>query len=168
MIIRQGKKVYIKQPTFEELDYVTKLWADYDTMKDIGGPVVFEESEQKRWYEAMVHPGNGRHFYCLICDLSGQPVGEVSFHRFDKETGSAEFNVKVKHEHRGKGYGKEAVLLLLDYYFNDFGGTVMTDPMAIHNVEGQKVMLGLGFEHAFSEGDVFMVKITKEKYNSII
>ena len=36
-----GKDVYIKQPEFEELEFVSKLWGDEETMKDIGGTFNF-------------------------------------------------------------------------------------------------------------------------------
>lgn len=167
MSIKKGRSIYIRQPEFEELEFVAALWADHETMRAVGGPIVFARDRWKAWYESMVEPGDGKNFYCLIFNKSNKPVGEVSFHRYDKSSGTAELNVKVLHRYRGKAYGKEAVLLLLDYYFNEFGGEIITDTVAINNTGGQKVLLNLGFEHEMSNEEVFLVKMTKEKYTSI-
>lgn len=167
-ILRKSKLIYIRQPRFEELEFVARLWADADTMKDVGGPIAFERERWEAWYERMVEPGDGRNFYCLIFNKNNKPLGEVSFHRYDRASGTAELNVKVHYKHRGKGYAKEAVMLILDCYFHDFGGDVITDAIAKNNINGQRVLLNLGFEHVVSDEEVFLVKMTKEKYNSIV
>lgn len=168
MALRKGKTIVIRQPKLEELEFVAALWADESIMRDVGGPIAFTRDRWQPWYEKMVEPGDGKNFYCLVFNKSGRPVGEVSFHRYVRETGTAELNVKILHKHRGKGYGKEAVLLLLDCYFNDFGGEVITDAVAINNTGGQRVLLNLGFEHVMSDEEVFLVKMTKEKYINIV
>ncbi len=165
--LRKGKLAYIRQPKLDEFKYIAELWADYETMKDVGGNIVFEQSRWNSWYEKMIEPGDGKNFYCLIFNRNNKPVGEVSFHRYNRETGSAELNIKVQHEHRSKGYGKEAVLMLLDYFYNEFGGEEIRDAIAINNKNGQNMLMQMGFEHNFSDNEVFMVKMTKEKYNSI-
>jgi hypothetical protein len=58
--------VYLKQPAFHELDFVQWLWADHETMQDVGGPVALEDHRKAAWYEKVVQPAGGRHFYCLI------------------------------------------------------------------------------------------------------
>ena len=107
---RNGKKVYIKQPDWAELEFVSTLWADEDTMKDIGGVYSFSESKWEMFYNKMVYPGDGKNFYCLIYEaLEDKPVGEVSFHGYDCVTKSARFNIKVLYSERRKGYGEEAL-----------------------------------------------------------
>lgn len=76
---RIGRLIYIKTPSFEELDFTTKLWADYDTMRDVGGPIIFEDSRKKDWYNRMISGKGGNDFYRLIYKLNDESVGEVSF-----------------------------------------------------------------------------------------
>ncbi|MBU5437146.1 hypothetical protein KQI42_03935 [Tissierella sp. MSJ-40] len=38
---KTGSHIYIKQPTCEELDSISLLWADEETMKDVGGSIIF-------------------------------------------------------------------------------------------------------------------------------
>ncbi|MCB5239897.1 GNAT family N-acetyltransferase [Niallia circulans] len=100
-----GKNIYIKQPEWKELAFV-------------------------EWYRRMVQPTDKRNLYYLIYTYEDIPVGEVSFQRFDKEKGLAELNVKIAYKYRKKGYAKEAISLLLNYYFYEFNGEVMVDRVA--------------------------------------
>ncbi|MFR3910919.1 MAG: hypothetical protein ACLTYB_07105 [Clostridium paraputrificum] len=47
LYMREGKRIYIKQPILEELEFVASLWSDEETMKDIGGVFHFLEVSGK-------------------------------------------------------------------------------------------------------------------------
>lgn len=160
--MKKGKLIYIRKPEFNELDYVSLLWADEDTMKDVGGAIQFPEERRKGWYSKMVYPADGRNFYCLIYNMEDIPVGEVSFHRYNIENKTAEFNVKVQSKYRHRGYGKEAIKLMLDYYFFEFGGEVMMDDVI--NVNGQKALAKFGFEILSRSRESILFRMTKERY----
>jgi RimJ/RimL family protein N-acetyltransferase len=72
-------------------------------------------------------------------------VGEVSFHRLDRETLTAELNIKVLASERGHGHGRRALHRFLEYFFNEFGGLVMTDNIAPGNTQGQALLAAAGF-----------------------
>lgn len=161
-----GKKVYLRPPTYKELVYIKWLWSDPDTMKEVGGPIELSDDEADKWYSRMINPGNDRNFYCLIFNRKDEPVGEVSFHRYNHNTKAAEFNIKIAHKHRGEGYSFEAIHLILKYYFYEFGGEIMKDRVALENIAGQKILEKFGFEHdsnAEKEG-AYVLKITKEQF----
>ncbi|GFP76878.1 GNAT family N-acetyltransferase [Clostridium fungisolvens] len=159
---RDGKLVYIKQPKFEELNYVKKLWCDYETMKDVGGVFAFQEDKWGNFYKKMVMPTDGKNFYCLIFNKEDIPVGEVSFHGYDSATKIARFNLKVESSHRGQGYGAEATKLILEYFFYEFGGLVIMD--TVSNKKSQESFLKLGFEAVARHGNDITFKLTKEKF----
>lgn len=161
----KGKNVTLRKPSFEELEYVAWLWADEETMKDSGGPIKFQEKEKKRWYERMVSPSNGKHFYCLIFNEEDKPVGEVSFHQYDKIAKTAEFNIKIANKERRKGYASEAAKLMLDYYFNTWNGEIMRYSIPNSHIEGQEALLRFGFEKVYSTEKEFLVAFTKGKFN---
>ncbi|MGB9801328.1 MAG: GNAT family N-acetyltransferase [Arcobacter sp.] len=166
-IIKKGENIYIRLPKYEEIAYISKLWSDVDTTGEVGGPFFLPEDKVSSWFQKMVHPTDGRNFYCLIFNNKDEPVGEVSFHRFDDLTKTAELNIKIESKHRGKGYAKEALFLLLDYYFNEFGGEIMIDPVLLSNKKAQKMLLSFGFEYDPSNKEVFLLKITKDMFNKI-
>jgi RimJ/RimL family protein N-acetyltransferase len=159
---RKGNLVYIKQPDFKELDYVAELWWDEETMRDVGGVIPFPLERREAWYRKMVNPTDGKNFYCLIYNFDDIPVGEVSFHRFDEREGKADFNIKVYNKYRGKGYGKEAIQLLLGYYFYNFGGQVIYDNVG--NVNGQKTLQSFGFEVVSEADNEVLFKMTKDRF----
>ena len=159
--------IYIRPPKPEEMDYIIKLWADPLSMAEVGGPVHLTEEQATKWFSRMVSPGSKTVRYFLIFNQSDQPVGEISFHRYDLSTGTAEFNIKVEHCHRGQGYAGKAVPLLLRYFFFDFGGKVMCDPVALDNQPGQKALIKLGFKKDASRQDVCLLKMTKEDFLDI-
>lgn len=159
---RCGNLVYIKQPVFGELEYINELWNDQETMRDVGGVVPFPENKREAWFERMVYPTDGKNFYCLIYSLHNVPVGEVSFHRFDKETGTAEFNIKIQNKHRGKGYAGEAIQMLLSFYFYNFNGQVILDNVA--NENGQRALEKFGFEIVSANSNEVLFKLTKERF----
>lgn len=158
-----GSLVYIKEPTFEELDYVENLWSNIDTTKDLGGP--FQLIDREAFYKRIVYPGDNLNKYFLIYNMDNIPVGEISFRKTEVHSKSAYFNIKVEFHHRNKGYGSAAMDLILDYYFNEYGGEIIDDDIALLNIDGQKALLKYGFSHIPTYKDVFLVRLTKEKFN---
>ena len=157
----------LRTPRLEEMPYIQKLWADPMTMAEVGGPIHLSEEQAQKWYARMITPGSEKNGYFLIFNQNDQPVGEISFHRYDPTSGTAEFNIKIEHCHRGKGYAGKAVPLLLRYFFFDFGGKVMCDPVAFDNQPGKKALIKLGFRQDASRPDVCLLKMTKDEFIDI-
>jgi|GEM_PF-590035 len=161
-----GSLIYIKQPSIEELDYVAKLWNDEKTMKDVGGVINFPLEKRDAWYRKMVQPSDGKNFYCLIFTMENIPVGEVSFHRYNAEEKKADFNIKIQERYRGKGYAKEAMKLMLSYYFYDIGGQIIYDEVI--NKNGQEALEKFGFEALERNDKTILFKLTKERFFKIM
>lgn len=159
---RNGKKVYIKQPEYNELSFVKELWAHKQTMKDIGGVFYFTEEKWDMFYKKMVNPTDGKNFYCLVYDNNDTPIGEVSFHGYDSATKIARFNVKIHYNYRNNGYGEEAVRLLLEYYFTEFGGDMLMDKVS--TLEGERVAQKIGFEEVKKFGNTTIIRISKSGF----
>jgi RimJ/RimL family protein N-acetyltransferase len=163
MILRSEKTI-LRSPSPDDLPYIRKLWADPGTMKDVGGPVVMDEEKSRRWFERMVDPGSATDRYFLICGADGNPLGEASFHRYDPVTKTAELNIKIEAGKRYLGHGPEGLRLLLNYFFGEFGGEMMLDPIAFNNTNGLKAIKRFGFELDYSRKDVFMLKMAKQRF----
>lgn len=159
---RNGKDVYIKQPEFEELEFVSKLWGDEETMKDIGGTFNFSKEKWSNFYKKMIYPTDGKNFYCLIYNLEDEPVGEVSFHGYDSITKLTRFNVKVLNKYRNHGYGEEAVRLLLEYYFFEFGGGIVMDNVS--NPVAIRMLNKIGFQVVRQLKNETTMKLVREDF----
>lgn len=161
---RNGKLVYIKMPKFNELSFVKDLWGDKKNMGDFGGVYSFPKEKWEMFYKKMVNPTDGKNFYCLVYDLMDRPVGEVSFHGYNSATKVARINVKIHYEHRGNGYAKEALTLLLEYYFLEFGGEAIID--SVITDEGKSLLKKIGFEELNNFRNQGTYKLTKKKFLS--
>lgn len=162
---RNGKKVYIKQPEFNELEFVAKLWGDEETMADIGGAYLFPEERWEMFYKKMVSPTDGKNFYCIIYTVRDKAIGEVSFHGYDSATKVARANIKIHHRYRNKGYAEEAIKLLLEYYFLEFGGETIID--TIKTEPAENLFKKVGFENIGNFRNQVTYKINKDKFFSI-
>lgn len=159
---RNGKNIYIKQPDYKDFTFISRLWSDEETMKDIGGIFNFPEDKWKMFYKKMVQPTDGKNFYCLVYTIRDKAVGEVSFHGYDSVTKIARFNLKIHHRYRNKGYGEEALRLLFEYYFLEFGGEMIMDSIPTEN--GVRIAKKLGFQEIREYKDGTKMKITKEDF----
>lgn len=166
MLIR-GHNIYLNIATEEDAEYIKWLWADEKTMAEVGGPVEIDRSRILEWLDEEYSTSNKTSLYLLIYNLSDERIGEVSYRSYNDETKEALFNIKIEYKHRGCGYSKEAIRLMLDHYFNTFGGEVMCDNIALENPGGQQALLNFGFTHDSSEKDVYKVYITKKIFNSL-
>jgi RimJ/RimL family protein N-acetyltransferase len=136
-------------------------------MKPVGGPVLLSDDQAKRWFKHMIDPGRPTERYRLILDDHGDPVGEISFHHLDPNTMTAMFNLKIAHSERGKGYGREAMLIFLNQFFNELGGKEMLDDIAPDNQRGQELLLRFGFERDRSAESGFMIRMTRDQFNRL-
>lgn len=160
---RNGKKVYIKQPDFNELAFVAKLWGDEETMSEIGGAYLFPEDRWDMFYKKMVQPTDGKNFYCLIYTIRDKAIGEVSFHGYDSGAKAARVNIKIHHRYRNKGYGTEALRLFLEYYFFEFGGESIIDN-AVKTESAKKIFKNVGFEVVGKFRTQITHRLTKESF----
>lgn len=61
----------------------------------------------------------GDDFMFVIENLEGCAVGLVICFDCDKRMGTFKYGLFLSDEHKGKGYGSEAVKIMLNYYFNE-------------------------------------------------
>lgn len=159
--------IELSTPSWDDMEYIRWLWGDEETMEPVGGPIQLTDDQALDWFQRIVDPGSPAALYRLIFNEDQQPVGEVSFHQFDPKTGTAMFNLKISSPERGKGYARAAMCIFLNSYFNEHGGHIMLDDVALDNLRGQEVLLQFGFVHDPSKEDVFRVFITEDRFNQL-
>jgi len=165
--VLQGRRIELRPPRPEEMKFVRWLWNDPETMRPVGGAFDLTDQEAHEWFTREINPGRPEDCYCLILTKQGQPVGEISFHHLHRQSMTAEFNLKIAHKERRKGYAKEAMLLFLDYFFNCLKGRVLIDDVALDNKTAQQALLSFGFEYDPKLKDVFRLLMTPERYNTL-
>jgi RimJ/RimL family protein N-acetyltransferase len=164
---QQVSDIELRLPVIGDMQFIRWLWSDSETMGPLGGPIHLTDEQAKRWFTLMIDPGSPTDCYRLIFNHRNEAVGEISFHEFNPDDQTAEFNIKIASTHQGKGYAKKAMIVFLDYYFNQFGGHLLVDDVASDNFRGQNVLLNFGFEHDADIKNVFRLKMTQGRYNEL-
>jgi len=105
-------------------------------------PVTIEAEE--RWYDAAIADA-GRHF--TIYRLDGMiPIGVCDLRDIDHRNRSASLGILIgEEEHRGRGYGGEALTLLLDVGFTVLGLHNISLSTYSYNIAGQRCYARVGF-----------------------
>lgn len=163
-----GKSIYLKEPKITDYEIIKNIWEDEDTMEDVGGVILLPNDKYIMWYEKMIIKGKDRNRYFLIIDkVSNKCLGEISFHRYNINTKTAELNIKILKRFRGQGKAKESLDLLLDYYFNTFKGSIIQDHIGINNINGLNILINYGFEEKYRNKEEILIELTKSKFNKI-
>jgi len=162
--VLRGANVSLTPPRSDDLAFIRTLWCDAETMEAVGGIVDLSQEKAEKWFADKVDPGGPDNCYCLILNEHAEPVGEVSFHRYDPIKRSAGLNIKVLARHRGRGYGKDALVTFLAFFFGPVGGQLMTDNAGLDNRLAQRLLLSSGFEIDDSFKDVCLMVLTKDMF----
>lgn len=103
------------EPNIEDLWFKEKMMSDEQTMSynhAYGGIISFQKEDWGNWYDRWITNNNGKRFYRYIKEQDSF-VGEVAYH-FDEDRQIYITDVIIYAPYRGKGYGREGLLLLCD------------------------------------------------------
>ncbi len=76
----------------------------------------------------------------------GRHIGNITLHYIDKQNNSAEIGILIgEKDYRGRGYGYEAVAVLVAHAFNRLGLHKLTTGMIVGNVASQRMFEKAGF-----------------------
>ena len=128
MLIR-GKRVRLQPATEDHRRMVYEWLAESDITRCMMGPPHFPDHPKPTWeefrdgYEPYFfddsEPELGRCFIIMVDDV---PVGTVSYNEIDKEHRRTELDIWMSCEANcGQGYGTEALQLMYEYLFREYG-----------------------------------------------
>ena len=136
--------IALRTPVWEDMEFVRRLWNDPATMAP-GAPFVMSDEQAREWFARVVEPGSPSDRFCVILGSAGISVGEISYHRLDPRTQTADFNIRVAADERRKGYAHAAMHRFLQDFFLYRGGQMLVDDVALDNPVGQAALLRFGF-----------------------
>jgi len=147
MLKLQGEKIYLGAL---ERDDCKKTWedAEYD-FDNITEPLDIGRSIEKvdEWFEHLKKEHGNSHIWLGIFLKNGTIIGVIHLHDIDKKNRSCYLGMNIsKLENRNKGYGKEAVKLLLEYSFNNYGMERISATTLETNISAQKSLEKSGFK----------------------
>ena len=112
-----GNKVYLSPMNSDDyLKYVEWL-NDYDIAKGINNYTnVVSINSEKEWLANAV---NEKYIFAIICIENDELIGNISLTNVDYINKTAELGIFIGNkDYHSRGYGSEAIMLLLNYAFN--------------------------------------------------
>jgi RimJ/RimL family protein N-acetyltransferase len=177
--IWQGKKVRLRG--FEAEDWELYYEWSKDTEIDrLSGNVIFPASKEyfkKQMAEkAAKSPHQGDDYRFLIENLAGEVVGDINSQMADRRNGTFSFGMGVRREHWRKGYAREAIWLLLRFFFLELGYQKVHSGVYAFNEGSLALHRNLGFTEegrlrrmVYSEGayhDEIVFGMTREEFEA--
>lgn len=89
--------------------------------------------------------------FLAIDDLKGELLGFLSLYEIDWESKKAKLGIYLGYEFTDKGYGTEAIKILLPYYFDKMKFKELHLDVAALNKRAIKCYLNCGFEFVSTE-----------------
>ena len=142
----QGEKIYLAM--LERKDCKT-LWNDFEY--DFDNPteefnIGHSDEKADDWFDEIQKLQGSRNVRLGIYLNDGTVIGDVALQDIDRVNRKCSVGIGIaKIENRSKGYGREAVKLMLDYGFKYLGMERITANTLEINKGAQKVMERLGF-----------------------
>ena len=142
-----SENIVLRKSTFDDCLIFTK-WEQQKYIKE------FLTINAKRTYEEIVRefvlreqdPSNEQ--YTIFLKNGNVPIGRVHLSKISKETDSMDITrIYIgEKEYLGRGYGKEAMIMLLQYCFNDLNMERVTLDYYTGN-DAAKLYIDLGFKY---------------------
>lgn len=149
-------------PTRENLPFRQAMLADPETMAynapwaPPDGCLPFPESEWDGWLSRWV--GHEPERFCgFLADERGELVGEICWYGY-----GAGMGVVMLAAHRGKGYGREGLRLLIDRAFSHAEITSLTNDFETSRVAALAVHRALSFVPVGEKDGVMTLRLEKE------
>lgn len=98
-------------------------------------------SQQKKWISSLSDDKNIRY----IIDVNGEALGTLIISSLDFKNRTANLNIKLIKEARGKGYANRALKLAIEYSFNQLNLNCLTANVIEQNESSKTLWEKLGF-----------------------
>lgn len=166
-----GEKVILREMYDEDASFLAHWFNDPEIMFQCG---FVEPTTLEKELEAIHSPETDRDWYA-VTDLSGRIVGETGLLRMWPHWSCTDMTVIIPNPaDQGKGYGEEAVRLMLDRAFNHYNMNRVAIGVVGMNTRALSFYERLGFKkegiqeqgyfHNGSFSDFVMMRILKSEY----
>jgi len=145
------------EPRIEDLWFKEKMMGDEQTMSynhAYGGTIPFPKERWTAWYDKWIRNHDGKRFYRYLRE-NETFVGEAAYH-LDEERHFYIADVIVYAPYRGKGYGRQGLLLLCETA-KKHGINALCDDIAIDN-SSVALFLQCGFSEVQRTREYILVK----------
>ncbi len=112
-----GEKIYLRPVCKDDLDCLQRWANDPETRKLIGEVMPTGVVETEKWFEELIDD-ESRVWFVIVLRENNKIIGETGLLRMSHPWRATDLTMIIGEEdERGKGYGSEAINLLLDFAF---------------------------------------------------
>lgn len=112
-----GEHVYLRTVEKEDLGYIKRWYNDFELRKLTAIDIPSTEKYMEQFYEK-VQDTSDRIWFMVVEKESNNVIGEVGLLRMYPTWRTTDLTIIIGEKaYREKGYGKEAIILLMDYAF---------------------------------------------------
>ncbi|WP_308637204.1 GNAT family N-acetyltransferase [Paenibacillus silvisoli] len=151
----QGSPIVLRMAQESDLDAYLAFLHDEETGRLTGSQQTFTRDQIEAWLRKIGTPSEERVDLLIVLEETGELLGEVVLNEMDAANRSANIRIAIQGtQHRGRGFGTEAMRLMLRHGFDALGlhrihlGVYAFNPRAIHVYEK------LGFKREGVQRDV--------------
>lgn len=171
----KGDRLYLSPMNVNDAETYTRWLNDKYVVENIGGYAkVLTVQEEKEW---LIKNSNDYNFAIVLNDKD-RLIGNISLMDVDLINQTAELGIFIgEQDDRNKGYGKEAIKLILDYGFNTLNLNNIMLKVYSFNEKAIKTYKKVGFktfgvrrECRYRDGlvyDTVYMDILKKEFNEI-
>lgn len=173
----EGDKVRLRAIEPEDWETFSQFELDSELAR-LAGSTRFPRSRAaaREWAEEASKRSNGDRIDLVIETINGTAIGAISVREADRRHGVFSYAIAIAQEHRRKGYGTQAVWLLLRHYFRELRYNKVEVGIYSFNEESIYFHESLGFQHEgrrrqshYSEGryyDMVLMGMTVQEFLS--
>lgn len=160
-----GDKVRLRAVESKDAGSFYKWASDYDDESDrfcdeIHFPSTYDVMVTRVDARSKREPNNDE-FIWLIENTDGVSVGNINTFNCNKRFGTFKYGLGIAREHWDKGYAKDAIKIILRYYFRELRYQKVTVYIYSFNERSMKLHESLGFKH---EGRIRRAVFTNGSY----
>ncbi|WP_188067080.1 GNAT family N-acetyltransferase [Brevibacillus brevis] len=174
----QSERVYLRKMTGEDVDVYHTWRNDVEVMRTTNPSIdVYTWGDTNGFVNQVILQGSSSKSYMIVDSQTNRPIGITSLIQIDLKNRNAECIIDIgEKEYWGKGYGREALKLLLDYAFLEMNLHRVSLRVFSFNEKAIKLYDRLGFKQEgisrqflFREGkwhDLVHMGILQEEYTT--
>jgi RimJ/RimL family protein N-acetyltransferase len=141
----QGERIYLSPINPEDVEKYTKWMNDPLVTKNLHGHSKYVSLLTEKEYLEKAAKGN--YSYAIVLEENDELIGNISLMSVRMVNGTAELGIMIGEEDmRGKGYGTEAIKLLMEYAFDTLNLRNIMLRVVDRNVGGLKSYEKAGFK----------------------
>jgi RimJ/RimL family protein N-acetyltransferase len=166
-VMFEGQKVRLRAYTKDDLSMARSFLNDSEVsiMMRVGIPFPMRPEDEEKWYNSLDANGDKNYGFAIESKKEGQYLGGCGVHGIDSKNHVATVGIFLGREHIGKGYGTDAMQVLVDFCFNEINLNKVKLFVFAFNKRGLKCYQKVGFK---IEGKLRQEIFRQGKYHDML